>query len=204
MLSKEFIRNYKKLVTLIKRYDQANNNKRFGSEEHQYQLRPPIPRTPQNLKILNDTTIPRDYVDYMFNVANGGFSGYYGLLSLDKVLYYGLTKAAEDEYIDEIVTDEGSREPTKDDVYISIEHHGCGNYTLLKISGKNAGCVAFEGSGLDFIRETTMSFKLYLLKPFFEDKQLLNCLKADSRYSELYSFLMRYQADYSKAANTWC
>lgn len=205
MLSKEFIQNYKKLVTLIKNYDQANNNRRFGSEEHQYQLRTPVPRTPQNLKILNDKAIPRDYVDYMFNIANGGFSRDYGLLSLDKVLYYGLTKAAEDEYIDEIVTDDGNREPSKDDVYISIEHQGCGNYTLLKISGKNAGCIAsdYGGSCLDFIKETNMSFKLYLLSPFFEDANFLDYLKADRQYAELYKFLMCYQADYKKVIPNW-
>lgn len=200
MINNDFIKNYKSLVTLIKNYDQTNNIRRFGVSDHQYRLMPPVAKTPANRKILNSKMLPKDYVDYMFNIANGGFSCYYGLLNLNEILYFGIENAAKDPYVESIYSDKGSRKPSNDDVYIHIEHQGCGYYTLLKIKGQNTGCVATQYD--EFIEETNMTFKTYLLEPFFEDAEFMVYLKQNETHTKVYKFLLENIDEYVKTGKT--
>lgn len=187
MLSKQFISDYKQLLTLFRKSDPKC--KRFGAIGHKYKLHNPISETYliQLSKNLKGYGLPRDYYDYLTKIANGGFSSSYGLFPIEKII----TKVLH-------IKNNTSGEKPSD--FLIIEHTGCANYILLKLTGDKAGTIAecYDlGSSEDIqVDETNLSFKLYLLDPFFKDKKFIKRLSSID--SGLYSRLMEYFDEYEK------
>ena len=187
MLSKQFVSDYKKLLSLFKKSDPKCI--RFGAQGHKYKLRNPISETDliQLSKNLKGYGLPRDYYDYLTKIANGGFSSSYGLFPIEKIITKVLHVKSETS-------------GNKLDDFLIIEHAGCSNYILLKLTGDKAGTIAecYDFCSPDDMQvdETNLSFKLYLLDPFFKDKKFIKRLSSVD--SKLYSRLMEYFDEYEK------
>lgn len=169
MITKEFINNYKKLVAVFASSDKSFN--RFGSTMHRYKLNKVANfKQVEYIETRTYTKLPIDYVAYLTNIANGGFSKYYGLYEINKAI---LTKFNYN----------GKS-------YIEIEHQGCTFYTLLNL---NTGTISYFYD-VDDIEDTNLTFELYLLSPFFDDKLFIEKLKNIDK--DIYDFLMNYHKTY--------
>ncbi|MGW4652647.1 SMI1/KNR4 family protein [Kitasatospora sp. NPDC004289] len=134
-------------------------HRRFGATHHGYRLQPPLSEEAiRTFEQLHGVTLPASYREFLGTVADGGAGPHYGLL--------GLTEEVDDEEalhdlraeclrpgflatpFPHITDRPGPGRGGDADYSISgalvLGEIGCGTFTLLIVTGTNAGQVWFD------------------------------------------------------------
>ena len=60
----------------------------FGAHKHEYQLNPTLSvEEVRNFELTHNVTLPKEYVDFLTNIGNGGVGPFYGLEPLENALF---------------------------------------------------------------------------------------------------------------------
>ena len=72
----------------------------FGARKHKYQLNPTLSLDKiREFALKHDVTLPKEYVDFLTNLGNGGAGPFYGLEPLENALFDDLTYKRPDSLL---------------------------------------------------------------------------------------------------------
>lgn len=165
----------------------------FGSNIHQYHLNPILTgQTIQQFESLYNVTLPKEYVDFLMHVGNGGAGPFLGLEPFEKILFVDLDRPSSasllnpdlpflhtqpwNEVFNATCDEEDEQEFERQyfefhqhqmDGVIAISNYGCGISLNLVVNGQEYGYIwtddrANEG-GIYPSRELGNSDKLTFL-----------------------------------------
>jgi len=123
--------------------------KRFGAEQHRYELLPPV--TDIELAHIEERirgTLPEDYGDYVTRFSAGGVGPYYGLLRADRAAAFVITA------------------PTNVTAWkraLPIAHIGCGYAVVMPLDGAAAGQIWIDARSLLLVEPVRPSFTAFYL-----------------------------------------